>query len=127
LEVTVRSLKTKAFARRARQEGISDEQLLGAVERAARGLIDAELGGGLIKQRIARRGQGRSGGYRTIIAWRAKNRSIFVYAFAKSMRDNISDAELADLKDLAALYLGYSSKEIDRAVAAGELFEVNLS
>ena len=123
----MRSLKTKAFARRARQEGISDEQLLGAVERAARGLIDAELGGGLIKQRIARRGQGRSGGYRTIIAWRAKNRSIFVYAFAKSMRDNISDAELADLKDLAALYLGYSSKEIDRAVAAGELFEVNLS
>ena len=123
----MRSFKTKAFARRARQEGISDEQLLGAVERAARGLIDAELGGGLIKQRIARRGQGRSGGYRTIIAWRAKNRSIFVYAFAKSMRDNISDAELADLKDLAALYLGYSSKEIDRAVAAGELFEVNLS
>ena len=123
----MRSFKTKALARRARQEGISDEQLLGAVERAARGLIDAELGGGLIKQRIARRGQGRSGGYRTIIAWRAKNRSIFVYAFAKSMRDNISDAELADLKDLAALYLGYSSKEIDRAVAAGELFEVNLS
>ena len=123
----MRSFKTKAFARRARQEGISDEQLLEAVERAARGLIDAELGGGLIKQRIARRGQGRSGGYRTIIAWRAKNRSIFVYAFAKSMRDNISDAELADLKDLAALYLGYSSKEIDRAVAAGELFEVNLS
>ena len=123
----MRSFKTKAFARRARQEGISDEQLLEAVERAARGLIDAELGGGLIKQRIARPGQGRSGGYRTIIAWRAKNRSIFVYAFAKSMRDNISDAELADLKDLAALYLGYSSKEIDRAVAAGELFEVNLS
>ena len=123
----MRSFKTKAFARRARQEGISDEQLLEAVERAARGLIDAELGGGLIKQRIARPGQGRSGGYRTIIAWRAKNRSIFVYAFAKSMRDNISDAELADLKDLAVLYLGYSSKEIDRAVAAGELFEVNLS
>ena len=122
----MRSFKTKAFARRARQEGISDKQLHEAVERAARGLIDAELGGGLIKQRIARRGQGRSGGYRTIIAWRAKNRSIFVYAFAKSMRDNISDAELADLKDLAALYLGYSSKEIDRAVAAGELFEVNL-
>ena len=123
----MRSFKTKAFARRARQEGISDKQLHEAVERAARGLIDAELGGGLIKQRVARPGQGRSGGFRTIIAWRAKDRSIFVYAFAKNMRDNISDAELADLKDLAVLYLGYSSKEIDRAVAAGELFEVNLS
>ena len=122
----MRSFKTKAFARRARQEGISDEQLHEAVERAARGLIDAKLGGGLIKQRIARQGQGRSGGFRTIIAWRAKDRSIFVYAFAKNMRDNISDAELADLKDLAALFLGYSSEEIDRAVAAGELLEVNL-
>jgi hypothetical protein len=122
----VQSFKTKAFARRARQEGISDEQLHEAVERAARGLIDAELGGGLIKQRIARPGRGRSGGFRTIIAWRAKDRSIFVYAFAKNMRDNISDAELADLEDLAALFLGYSSKEIDRAVAAGELLEVNL-
>jgi hypothetical protein len=122
----VRSFKTKAFARRARQEGISDEQLHEAVERASSGLIDAELGGGLIKQRIARPGRGRSGGLRTIIAWRAKDRSIFVYAFAKNVRDNISGAELADLKDLAALFLGYSSKEIDRAVAAGELFEVNL-
>ncbi len=121
----MRSFKTKAFARRARQEGISDKQLHEAVERAARGLIDAELGGGLIKQRVARPGQGRSGGFRTIIAWPAKDRSIFVYAFAKNMRDNISDTELADLKDLAALFLGYSSKEIDRAVAAGELFEVN--
>ena len=121
----MRSFKTKAFARRARQEGISDKQLHEAVERAARGLIDAELGGGLIKQRVARPGQGRLGGFRTIIAWRAKDRSIFVYAFAKNMRDNISDTELADLKDLAALFLGYSSKEIDRAVAAGELFEVN--
>jgi hypothetical protein len=122
----VRSFKTKSFARRARQEGISDAQLHEAVERAARGLIDAKLGGGLIKQRIARSGEGRSGGFRTIIAWRAKDRSIFVYAFAKNMRDNIGDAELTDLKDLATLFLGYSGKEIDRAVAAGELLEVNL-
>jgi hypothetical protein len=59
-----------------------------------RGLVDADLGGGLIKQRIARTGQGRSGGYRTLMAFRSKERTIFVYGFAKSERDNIESDEL---------------------------------
>jgi len=68
-------------------------------ERAERGLIDAELGGHLIKQRVARLGGGRSGGYRTVIAYRAAQRSVFLYGFAKSERDNIGNRELDDLKN----------------------------
>jgi hypothetical protein len=64
----VRIFKTKEFARFARRAGISDEVLCDAIDRAERGLIDADLGGGLIKQRVARPRQGRSGGYRTVIA-----------------------------------------------------------
>jgi hypothetical protein len=87
-------------------------------------LIDARLGNGLIKQRVARSGQGRSRGFRTIIAWRSRDRSIFVYGFAKSRRDNIGEADLAQLRDLAALLLGYGDEELRMAVAAGELLEV---
>jgi hypothetical protein len=117
-------LKTKDFTRFARKERIADEDLCEAIARANRGLIDAHLGSGLIKQRIARPAQGRSRGFRTIIAWRSRERSIFVYGFAKSRRDNIGEADLAQLKDLAALLLGYDDKELRAAVAAGELLEV---
>jgi hypothetical protein len=81
--------KSKEFIRFARREKIMDARLCEAVDRAVRGLIDADLGGGLIKQRIARPGQGRSGGYRTLMAFRIKRRAVFVYGFAKNQRDNI--------------------------------------
>ena len=86
--------KTKWFARFARHERIADASLREAIERAERGLIDADLGGGLIKQRVARRGQGRSGGYRVIVAYRAKEAGCFFSAFAKSDRENIGADEL---------------------------------
>jgi hypothetical protein len=63
----MRAFKTKWFARFARQELIADASLWEAIERAERGLIDADLGGGLIKQRVSRHGKGRSGGYRVIV------------------------------------------------------------
>jgi hypothetical protein len=122
--LAVRVFKTADFARFARKHGIVDEELSKTVERATLGLIDANLGGGLIKQRVARPGQGRSRGFRTIVAWRPHDRSIFVYGFAKSRRSNIGDADLADLRDLARLLLGLSVKQLDEAVAAGELVEV---
>ncbi len=85
----VRTFKTKWLARFARREGITDKSLLEAIERAESGLIDADLGGGLIKQRVARKGQGRSGGYRMIVGYRLKNRAVFLLGFAKNERDNI--------------------------------------
>jgi hypothetical protein len=88
------------------------------------GSIDASLGGGLVKQRVARSGGGRSGGYRTVIAYQASRRSVFLYGFAKSERDNINDRELADLKKLARYYLGYNDAQIAIALASAELKEV---
>lgn len=85
--MNVRIFKTKRFAKFARREGIADESLREAIERAERGTIDADLGGGLIKQRVARPGKGRSAGYRVIVAYRTKERAVFLFGFAKSKRE----------------------------------------
>jgi hypothetical protein len=72
----VRVFATKVFVRFTRSERLDDKRLCEAIARAESGLIDAELGGGLIKQRVARQGGGRSGGYRTVIAYRSEQRSV---------------------------------------------------
>jgi hypothetical protein len=120
----VRIFKTKLFARFARRERIADRALCGAVQRAERGLVDADLGGGVIKQRIAREGQGRSGGYRTLLAFRSKTRAVFIYGFAKSERDNIEDDELTTLQEIAAGWLAADAKGIENAIANKILQEV---
>lgn len=75
----MRTFKTKAFKRFADKAGISDVALCRAV-------TDADLGGGATKQRIARSGQGKSGGFRTLIVFKAGTRAIFVHGFAKNER-----------------------------------------
>jgi hypothetical protein len=122
--VFLRVFATKVFARFARKERLDDRRLCEAVERAGRGLVDADLGGNLIKQRIARPGSGRSGGYRTIVAFRAAQRSVFLYGFAKNERDNIDDREMNDLKRLAKHYLNFSDAQIATALEQSELTEV---
>jgi hypothetical protein len=121
----MRVFVTKAFNRFARSEHISADRLQEAVGRAGRALIDADLGGGLIKQRVARPGQGRSGGYRTVIAFRWLDRAVFLHGFAKSERDNIKDADLARLKRLAGIFLNASAKDLERWCERGELEEVH--
>ncbi|KAB2886466.1 MAG: type II toxin-antitoxin system RelE/ParE family toxin [Pseudorhodoplanes sp.] len=121
----MRIFKTKFFARYARRERIADDSLSGTVERAERGLIDADLGGGVIKQRVARTGQGRSGGYRILLALRSKDRAVFLYGFAKNERDNIDEDELTTLRELAAAWLEADVEAIDKAVADGILQEVS--
>jgi hypothetical protein len=120
----VRIFKTKEFARFARRAGISDEVLCDAIDRAERGLIDADLGGGLIKQRVARPGQGRSGGHRTVIVWRAGQCSFFVYGFAKSGQADLTPKELEVYQRIAGLLLGYDDDAIKGAMAANELVEL---
>lgn len=112
------------MARFTKRERIADASLREAVERAERGLVDADLGGGIIKQRVARPGQGRSGGYRTILGFRAKNRAIFLYGFAKSERANIGADELATAREIAAVWLAADAASIARGIASGELQEV---
>ena len=121
----MRTFKTRPFARFAHREGITDEALCEAVERAARGLIDANLGGGVIKQRIARRGQGRSGGFRTIVVFRRAARAFFVYGFAKSGRGNLRRDELETFRLLAGEYLALDRSGLAAALAVGAIIEVN--
>ena len=97
----MRIFKTKFFAKFALREDISDASLAEAVKRAGEGLVDANLGGGIIKQRVARKGQGRSGGFRTLIAYRLGDFAVFLFGYAKSERANISDDELSGLQIIA--------------------------
>ena len=90
-----------------------------------RGQIDADLGAGLIKQRVARPGAGKSGGFRTLVFFRAETRAVFAFGFAKSDMANLDDAEEAYLKKAAKLVLGFADAQMDAEVAAGRMFEVN--
>lgn len=120
----MRIFKTKWMARFVRRERISDAGLKEAIERAERGIIDADLGGGLIKQRVARPGQGRSGGFRMIVAYRTEERAFFLYGFAKSERENIEENELEALRVVAAEVLVRDDAALERAKAEGELEEI---
>jgi len=91
---------------------------------ASDGAEDADLGGGVIKQRVARPGQGRSGGYRTLILFRVGSRAVFAFGFAKSDQANIAPADLALLKDTASMTLGLTEDDIARLLATGQLIEV---
>jgi hypothetical protein len=120
----VRIFRNKAFTRFAKKAGIGDAMLCEAIFEAERGLIAADLGGGVIKQRIARPGQGKSGGFRTLILFRLGMRSIFVHGFAKSEKENIGQNELVALRKLAAELLTLDDGDMARVVASGILTEV---
>jgi hypothetical protein len=122
---TVRVFKNSWFERFARKEGITDAALCEAVSRASKGLVDADLGGGVIKQRVARPGAGKSGGYRTLIFFRAETRAIFAFGFAKSDMGNVRSSDLADLKKAARVVLALSDAEIDEWLTSGQFVEVN--
>jgi hypothetical protein len=121
----VRIFKNGWFERFARKERIADASLREAVQRAQSGLVDADLGGGVIKQRVARAGHGKSGGYRTLILFRQGDKAIFAFGFAKSAQANISKADLALLRDAASEALEWSDGELDRLVALGTLVEID--
>ncbi len=116
--------KTKWFMRYARQERIEDHSLREAVERAERGLVDADLGGGIIKQRIARAGQGRSGGFRLLIGYRSGNRAVFLYGFAKNERENITPDDLDTLREIGAAWLEAKKEHLENALNEGQISEV---
>jgi hypothetical protein len=120
----MRIFKTKSFARVSRKAGLADDALMKAVAEVERGLIDADLGGGVVKQRVAREGGGKSGGFRTIILFRLGSRAVFVHGFAKNERGNIRDDELAAFKMLAAEMLAYDDMALMAAIADGILLEV---
>lgn len=120
----MQTFKTKAFARFADREGLEDAALCEAVRRARGGLIDADLGGGVIKQRIAHKGGGRSGGFRMIVLFRQGALTLFVHGLAKSDRENLRRKELSGLRSLANEYLALDAAGLAAAQSIGAIIEV---
>ncbi len=116
--------QTRWFARWANKEGLKHQALIDAVSEIEQGLVDAHLGNNLVKKRVGIGGRGKSGGLRTILAFRIKQRAFFLYGFAKNQRDNISDKELQALKKMASHFIAYDDKAIEMAIEADELVEV---
>jgi len=116
--------KTRTFARWMKREGLADGDLHDAIIEMQKGLVDARLGGGLVKKRVARPGQGKRGGYRVLVASNFGERWVFMFGFAKNERDNIDDEELRFMKRIAATLLGLDTAKLRTALAAGELMEI---
>jgi hypothetical protein len=116
--------KNKAFSRYAKKARITDSDLWKAAEAANKGVIDADLGGGVIKQRIARAGEGKSGGSRSIILFRKGDRAVYVYGFEKKDLANIKPDELEAFRELAKVILGYTQAEVENMVKCGALVKV---
>jgi hypothetical protein len=124
IDKPMRVFKSKWFAKFARKEGITDARLCEAVRNAEAGLIDADYGGNVIKQRVARPNEGKSGGYRTIILYRRGDKAFFVFGFPKSGQENLSDDEVRFYKDAARIVLAYSDTELAAFVGSGVYKEV---
>ena len=117
--------KTRWFERWARKEGLNNLSLCVAVREMTAGLYEADLGSGLLKKRIARSGQGKRGGFRTLVATNKGNLWIFVYGFAKNERSNIDKDEEEGLKKLATHLLSLRPEALEKAKRANELMEVD--
>jgi hypothetical protein len=116
--------QTKWFAHWASKEGLTSQVLCAAVAEIDQGLVDANLGGHVIKKRVALGGRGKSAGVRTLLAFKINDKAFFMYGFAKNQQSNITDKELKALKLLAAKLLAYDSRQLATAIAAQELYEV---
>lgn len=120
----MRIFKHCNFSKWAKNQKITDEALQNAITELTNGLFEANLGGGLYKKRIARRGYGKRGGYRTLIAFKQNDRAVFIFGFAKNERENIDDAEKEILKTLADRYLNASIETINNLIITNEIIEV---
>ncbi|NYT56190.1 type II toxin-antitoxin system RelE/ParE family toxin [Eoetvoesia caeni] len=119
-----RIYKTRSFARWARKVGVSNDALCKAVSEMSQGLIDADLGGYVVKKRVTLPGQGKRGGGRTIVATKLSDRWFFLYGFSKSERNNIDKDELKMLQEIARELLSFDGRQLAIALAAGEIQEV---
>lgn len=120
----MRIFKTRLFAKWARKERLTDKALAQAVEEMERGLVDANLGGNVYKKRISITGKGKSGGTRSILAYKSSDKAFFIFGYAKNVKANISDEDLKLAKDLAKELLNYTMERLDDLVKKGKLYEV---
>lgn len=119
-----RVFKTRHFSRWMRKTELSDLMLCNAVAEMVQGLIEADMGGSVVKKRIALPGRGKSGSARTLIATNKGNRWFFLFGFEKNERANVSAKELEALQDVAIDLLKHSTAELDALVASNHLQEI---
>jgi len=119
-----RVFKTRSFCRWMRKTELSNSALCAAVAEMVQGLVDADLGGGVVKKRVGLAGRGKRGGARTLVATNKGSRWFFVFGFEKSTRANISDDELEALQDIARDLLARTGQQLDLAVEDGTLEEI---
>ena len=119
-----RVFKTRTFARWSRKAGLADAVLLDAIDEMATGLVDADLGGRVYKKRVPLPGRGKRGGARTLLGSDLGERWFFLFGFEKNERDNISQQELDAVRAIARALLELTSRQLDQAVEAGELMEI---
>ena len=122
----MRVFKNKWFNHWASKEGVSDADLLAAAKDIVAGKIDADLGGCLFKKRLPRIGAGKRGGYRVVVGYKKPNteRIVFLYAFAKNDKANISAKEEAALSLVAESFVSTTDKQVHELLAAGSIWEV---
>lgn len=119
-----RIFKYKSFHQWGKAEGLEDRTLCDAVKEIDEGLFEANLGKGLYKKRIARKGKGKSGGYRTLIAFKTDDKAVFMYAFSKNERENITEKEKSVYKKLAGYYVSLTESQLLELLKMKELIEV---
>jgi hypothetical protein len=119
-----RIFKTRYFSRWMRKTDLTEKALCTAIAEMMLGLIDGDLGGGIIKKRIGLAGRGKRGGARTLVASNTGNRWFFVCGFDKNDRANISADELEALQGLARELLARTNQQLDEAVVGGALQEI---
>ncbi|MDA0279832.1 MAG: type II toxin-antitoxin system RelE/ParE family toxin [Proteobacteria bacterium] len=115
--------KNKEFSKWAKKEGLSDALLLAALDEVGHGLVEADLGGNVFKKRVSL-GHGKSGGARTLLAYKKDDRAFFIFGFAKNARANIKDNELRSLKLYAKILLSYNEKDLTKAIKEKALIQV---
>ncbi|GHU67567.1 addiction module toxin RelE [Spirochaetia bacterium] len=120
----VRIFKYKWFAKFAEKAAITDDDLREAVKEIEAGLVEANYGGDVYKKRIARPGEGKRGGYRTIVFFRRGDKLFFVYGFPKSKQDNIKEDEERDFKKAAKRDFAWSDEDLEAYKKTGQLIEI---
>lgn len=121
----MRIFKTKWFDGFACKNDIQDAALIEAVKRAEKGLVDADLGGGVIKQRVARDGQGKSKGHRVIILFRKGDKAFIVFGFSKNDQSNLRRDEEERFKKMAKQYFSLSETRLSHYLNKGDFVEAN--
>jgi hypothetical protein len=114
----------KNFTRWMASTELTDQILCQAVAEMEKGLIDADLGGGLVKKRVALPGRGKSGSARTLLATNKKDRWFFIFGFEKNSMDNIGPKTLKAFKKFAAITLRVKDKEFDFYIKLNDMEEI---